>query len=98
MKVRYTLPALADLEEVLDYLDVRSPLGARRIKARIQATERLLAQHPLLGAKTRLPWLRRVTVAPYPYLIFYEVAGDEVIVHAVRHGARRSSSMPDVDP
>lgn len=98
MKVRYTLPALADLEGILDYLSERSPQGASRVKARIRAIERLLAQHPFSGAPTRLPWLRRVAVSPYPYLIFYEVTNSETIIHAVRHGARDPSSMPDVGP
>jgi addiction module RelE/StbE family toxin len=94
VKVRYTPPALADLEAILNYVTEQSPQGANRIKARIQAIERLLAQHPLSGVRTRLPWLPRISVSPYPYLIFYEVADSEVIVHAVRHGARAPPSMP----
>jgi len=35
-----------------------------------------------------------MTTSPYPYLIFYEVTDSEVIVHAVRHGARDQSNMP----
>jgi toxin ParE1/3/4 len=31
---------------------------------------------------------------PYPYLIFYKVAEDEIIIHAIRHTARDPSSMP----
>ena len=95
MKVRYTLPALADLEAVLDYLIEQSPQGAKRIEARIQAVERLLADHPWSGVRTRLPWLRRIKVSPYPYLIFYEVTDDAVVIHALRHRARSPSSMPD---
>ncbi len=26
---------------------------------------------------------------PYPYLIFYEAADDEIIIHGIRHAARR---------
>ena len=32
---------------------------------------RLLAQHPYAGQATDLPGVRRLTVSPYPYLIFY---------------------------
>jgi len=35
-----------------------------------------------------------MTVSPYPYLIFYEVTETEIVIHAVRHGARDPSSMP----
>ena len=37
MRLRYTLPALADLESILDYVVDRSPQGASRIHARIRA-------------------------------------------------------------
>jgi plasmid stabilization system protein ParE len=29
-----------------------------------------------------------MATTPFPYLIFYEVSDGEVIIHAVRHGAR----------
>jgi plasmid stabilization system protein ParE len=32
VKLRYTLPAIADLTAILDYLATRSPQGARRIQ------------------------------------------------------------------
>jgi plasmid stabilization system protein ParE len=36
-------------------------------------------------------------VVPYPYLVFYEVTDEEIIVHAVRHGARDPGSMPGAE-
>ena len=94
MRLRYTLPALADLDEVLDYIAAHSPQGARNVQARIQAVIELLLRHPYIGTQTRDPTIRRIATQPYPYLIFYEVSGDELIIHAVRHGARDPSTMP----
>lgn len=37
VKLRYTLPALADLADILDYIAARSPTGAANIQARIKA-------------------------------------------------------------
>jgi hypothetical protein len=54
----------------------------------------LLEDRPLLGGKTEDPTIRRLTTAPYPYLIFCEVGEEEVIIHAVRHGARDPATMP----
>lgn len=65
-----------------------------RVQARIQAVMDLLLQCPGIGSVTTDPTIRRMTTSPYPYLIFYEIAGDEVIIHAVRHGARDPRSMP----
>jgi toxin ParE1/3/4 len=36
--------------------------------------------------------LRRMIVSPYPYLIFYEATADEIVIHGVRHAARRPST------
>jgi len=35
-----------------------------------------------------------MTTTPYPYLVFYEATEAEIIIHAVRHGARDSSDNP----
>jgi toxin ParE1/3/4 len=90
MRLRYTLPALTDLESILDYVVDRSPQGASRIRA---VTD-LLLRYPQAGAVTDDPAIRRVTTTPYPYLIFYEATDAEIIIHAVRHGARDPSDNP----
>jgi plasmid stabilization system protein ParE len=94
VKVRYTLPALADLVAILDYIAEHSPQGARRVQARIQAIIDILPVQPLIGTLTREPTIRRLPAVPYPYLVFYEVTESEIIIHAVRHGARDPSGMP----
>jgi toxin ParE1/3/4 len=88
VRLRYTLPALADLSAV------HSPQGARRVQARIQALTDLLLQHPHIGRRTSDAAIRRMTTTPYPYLVFYEITQTEIIIHAVRHAARDPSGMP----
>ena len=91
MKLRYTLPALlADLNSILDYISAHSPQGAKRIQAVIN----LLSIQPHIGVRTADPVIRRLTTTPYPHLIFYEITETEIIVHAIRHGARDPSGMP----
>ena len=94
MRLRYTLPALADLESILNCIADRSPHGAAHVHARIQHVISLLLQYPQAGSLTDDPSIRRMTTTPYPYLIFYEATEDEIIIHAVRHGARNPSSNP----
>jgi len=38
--------------------------------------------------------MRRIVVTPYPYLIFYEPAEDEIIFIGIRHNARAPATMP----
>ena len=90
MKLRYTVPALADRVTS----SITSPQGARRVHARIKTVTELLLLHPYIGRRTSDPAIRRITARPYPYLIFYEITATEIIIHAVRHAARDPSTMP----
>ncbi len=94
MRLRYTLPALADLSAILDYIAAHSPQGARRVQARIKALTDLLLLYPNIGRRTDDPATRRMSITPYPYLVFYEATETELIIHAVRHAARDPSGMP----
>jgi plasmid stabilization system protein ParE len=96
MRLRYTRPALADLDSILEYISSNSLPGAARVHARIETVIGLLLTHPRIGVRTDDPSIRRVGAHPYPYLIFYEVSGDEIVIHAVRHAARDPSGMPGV--
>jgi plasmid stabilization system protein ParE len=94
VKIRYTAPALADLNSVLDYIATHSPQGASRVRSRLRKVIELLSDHPHIGIRTDDPAIRRLTALPYPYLVFYEVTENEIVIHAVRHAARDPSSMP----
>jgi toxin ParE1/3/4 len=95
VKLRYTLRAAEELDQILSYIDERSPQGAHHVKTRIEAIVDLIALHPHSGRLTNTRRLRRVVVHPYPYLIFYAATDDEVVIHGVRHAARRPSSVPE---
>ena len=94
MKLRYTIRAAAELDEILTSIDERSPQGARHVKERLRAVIDLLLQYPESGRITGKGRLRRVVAYPYPYLIFYRATDAEVVILGVRHSARRPSSMP----
>jgi plasmid stabilization system protein ParE len=98
VRLRYTRPALADLDSILDYIAAASPQGAQRVQRRIQHVIELLVTHPNIGVRTEDPTVRRLTTTPYPFLVFYEVLGDEIVVHAIRHSARDPSGMPGTKP
>ena len=94
MKLRYTLPALAELNSILDHIATHSPQGAKRIRGRIQGLLDLLATHPEIGIRTDDPSIRRLSTLPYPHLVFYEITSSEIIIHSVRHAARDPSGRP----
>jgi toxin ParE1/3/4 len=90
VKLRVTRRAATQIEKALDYIEAESPQGANRMRERIQTLFLLLAHHPYAGQATDLPGVRRLVVSPYPYLIFYRVTDNEVIVQRMRHTSRRS--------
>jgi toxin ParE1/3/4 len=94
VRLRYTLPPLADLSAILDYIAAHSPQRARQIQARIRTLTDLLLHHPHIGRRTNDPTIRRMPMTPYPYLVFYEATETEIIIHAVWYAARNPSSMP----
>jgi toxin ParE1/3/4 len=89
VKVRYTRRALQQLTEILDYIDDRSPQGAEKVKRRLQAAIDRLAEHPNSGRAINKGDLRRVVANPYPYVIFYRPGVTEIVIHGIRHAARR---------
>jgi toxin ParE1/3/4 len=94
VKLRYTLPALADVGAILDHVAAHSPGGARQVQARIQAVTDLLLLHPHIGRRTSVPAIRRMTINPLSLPSFLRDQDTEVIIHAVRHAARDPSGMP----
>jgi toxin ParE1/3/4 len=87
MKVRYERGALADLDEIFSYIARDNEAAAARLVARIEQVATALAESPYMGQTTERSRFRRFPVGNY--LIVYEIASDEVIIHYVRHGARR---------
>ena len=92
VRLRVTRRAATQIERALDYIEAESPQGANRMRERIQNLFLLLARHPYAGQATDLPGVRRLSASPYPYLIFYRVTGEEVIVQRMRHTSRRLPS------
>jgi plasmid stabilization system protein ParE len=63
-----------------------NPQAAHRLADRVREVAKLIAALPFIGQKARHPRFRWFRVEKY--LIVYEVVGDEVIIHYIRHGAR----------
>jgi toxin ParE1/3/4 len=77
------------MAEILDYIESQSPQGADNVKRRLQAVVQLLAEHPDVGRATSKANIRRIVVRPYPYVIFYRPEPAGIVIHGVRHAARR---------
>jgi plasmid stabilization system protein ParE len=90
--IRYNRRAIRDLAAIADYIRERSPEAAARVCARIESLIGGLKDFPLQGTPTDRPEISRLVATPFPYLIFYRVKGETVIVLHFRHGRRRPES------
>ncbi len=89
MIIRYTKPAAKQLDAILDYIADHSPQGAGKLLDRIDETLALVAAQPGIGRATNRPGFRRVNLHPHPYAILYRAGATEIVIHAIRHGARK---------
>jgi toxin ParE1/3/4 len=89
VKIRYTRRALAQIDQVITYIEARSPQGAVQVRDRIMALVTLLQEHPYAGRATSRPNVRRLPANPYPYLIDYRVTATEIVIMRFRHTARK---------
>ena len=87
MKLRYERGALADLDQIFAHIAEDNRQAAAQLVARIEQVTAQIAEMPYMGEATRKSGFRRFPVGNY--LIVYEVGQDEVVIHYVRHGARR---------
>jgi plasmid stabilization system protein ParE len=92
LRLRYTRTALRQIEDALSYTAVRSPQGAAGMRERILAAAALVQDHPRAAQANSRPNTRRVALTPYPYVLFYRIAADEVVITRLRHAARRPLS------
>jgi plasmid stabilization system protein ParE len=88
MKVRYTLRARTELEEIYAYLDDKNPVAARSVKAFIEQRIDWLAEFPFMAPATDEPGVYELTIVRYPYKVYYQLEGESVWIVHIRHTAR----------
>jgi toxin ParE1/3/4 len=89
MRVRYTLRAFADREQIFEYLNARHPQAARAILDLIKRRINELSDHPFKGRRTDRPGIYTLWIAPHKYRVFYRIDGDDVVIIHIRHTSRR---------
>ncbi len=90
MIIRYSLRARNDLNNIFQYLDERSPAGARNVMRAIYASVQFLAEQPLASQETDKPGVRVKVVRRYSFKIFYAVSNDSIEIIHIRHTSRET--------
>jgi toxin ParE1/3/4 len=95
MRVRFTETALAELGDIFSYIARHNRLAAARTVARVEESAARLARFPKMGTPKYKPGVQMIPLRRYPFLIFYTVESDEVLVLSVRHAARKRPEEGD---
>ena len=88
MRVRWTRPALARLQEITEYIARDNPAAADALLAEILEIVARLRRFPLMGRPGPAPDTRELIVRRN-YLITYRVWRAEIEVLAIWHGAQQ---------
>jgi toxin ParE1/3/4 len=94
MNVVYSPRAMRDLQGISAYLVERNPTGAANVLGAIKSSIETLSFFPQIGRVVDDAEHRRLPVLRYPYLIYYRIADDELLILHIRHSSRRPINPP----
>lgn len=84
LTVRWKIDAIADLSEILDYIEIYNPIAALKLRNIIENTAESLANMPYRFPRGRVLNTREVIVHPN-YIIVYSVDDVHVDILGVLH-------------
>ena len=88
MRIRWTLEAADDLEQIWEYLRAHHPEFTAATIRRIYDDIRLLASAPRLGRIGREEDTRELLISGLPYIAVYRVKDEAIEVLHIFHGAQ----------
>ncbi len=88
MKLLIAEPASRDLENIIDYIALDTPVAAEKVYRRILESARRLPEFPYMGRAGRLAGTREFSISGLPYLLVYEISEDAITILAVFHTSR----------
>jgi toxin ParE1/3/4 len=96
VKLEWSLFAIADRDEIFDYIEADNPRAAVAVDDLISSQVQILIQFPEGGRIGRVAGTRELIISGTPYLVAYRVLDNTVCILRVLHGARQwPEDMPD---
>lgn len=88
MKLVWSRLALADRDNIFDYIEAENPLAAIAIDERIQQQVERLLQFPAVGRSGRVTGTRELVLNRTSYIAAYRLEKESIVVLRVLHGAQ----------
>jgi toxin ParE1/3/4 len=96
MDVRWTLQALRDREQILEYSKDFSPRAAVRADDQIELQTNNLKRFPKMGRPGRFAGTRELVILHTRCIAVYRVAEDGVVILRVFYGTQQSPNTLDL--
>lgn len=88
MLIEWSVPALADLEDLVSYLRQDDEAMAEIIVNRVFATAEMLQSFPRAGREGRVKGTRELLVKRAPYVLVYMIEEDRLVILRALHERR----------
>lgn len=89
MRVKWTIKAIGNLEEVFEYLAVDNPQAASDVAQRIWDAAQLLSRQPGMGRPGKVAGTRELVISGLPYVLPYVETKGVVITLRVLHASMK---------
>ena len=87
--IKWSLPALRDLESAGEFIAEDNVKAARRMASRVQEAVEYLVEQPNIGRPGRLDGTRELVVSGTPFIVVYWIRDGVVQILRVLHHARK---------
>jgi plasmid stabilization system protein ParE len=81
--------AARDLRAIFAYIREENPAAAHPMLAAVVGAIEMLCEQPRLGREVTAAGARRLAIPRTPYIAYYRIEGDEVLILHVRDGRRK---------
>jgi len=89
VRLRYTRRAREDIERIFAYIDTHSPAGAVSVKRALKRAIETIGALSASGQASGWKDARQRPANPYPYIVYWIVEHDEILILHIRHASRR---------
>ena len=89
MRIVWQDEAEGDLDRIAEYVLKDDPAAALRLVYTIRQATRVLCEHPNVGRTGRVEGTRELVIPGLPYILPYQIAGQEIRILAVMHASRK---------
>ena len=89
MRIIWLDEAERDLDRIAEYILKDDPAAALRLIYTIREATQVLSEHPNVGRTGRVEGARELVISGLPYILPYQIAGQEISILALMHTSRK---------